>query len=154
MQASQAEQQTEVLRAILWQMQEQTATMRQLSRQQAEDSQKLIRIAKATWFIERRSDKASGLQSDWSRHQDQAVGARAALARQQLPIQAKERKERQLLQEERYALADRLVALFKGSCFMGILAPALGYYTSRLAAQIAKDKEEEAAEAETDVPEE
>ena len=150
-QASQAEQQTEVLREILWQMQEQTATMKKLSRQQAQDSQKLVEIEKATHFLERRSDSPSGLQSDWSRHRSQAVDARAALARQRLSIRARQRKERQLLQEERFEIADRLISLLRGSCLMFCLQPALTLYTGgRLAAQIKKDE----AEAETDVPEE
>ena len=66
--------------------------------------------AKAVHFLERRQDTEGGLLNDWRRHESQY---REALHDENMSQQEKN----ELTEHYKNSKKDRLIALFKGSCF-------------------------------------
>ena len=73
---SHSAQQAELLKQIVEHNQEQARCMQLLVQQSKRDYKRFCEMEKATHFLQRRQDAASGLQSDWVRHSRAAAEAR------------------------------------------------------------------------------
>ena len=93
------------------------AAMQQVVWLQTEQNRLLADTEKASHFVERRSDSAAGLKTDWDRHSQQYREALAAIDSEPGLSQAEKTAQKKELRECRKGeWADRLVSLLKGSC--------------------------------------